>query len=99
MTAPDLQQIGREMSAARTAVPLQSRPKFDIESRDFFNAIGHAIADGDTARASALLTQWSRRREVLTTAPECAAAPPCLVRRKGENITDYINRCIDAKGK
>jgi hypothetical protein len=99
MTALDLQQIGREMSAARAAVPLRVRPKFDIESRDFFNAIGHAINSGDTARATALLAQWNRRCEWLTRAPDCAAAPPCLVRRDGENITDYINRCIDAKGK
>ena len=55
MTAPDLQQIGREMSSARMNVPLRNRPKFDIESKDFFNAIGHAIADGDTARVSGLL--------------------------------------------
>ena len=99
MTAPDLQKIGREMSAARAGVSLRNRPKFDIESRDFFNAIGHAIAAGDTTRVSALLVQWNARVEMLTRAPECASAPPCLVRRPGENITDYINRCIDAKGK
>lgn len=98
MSAPDLQEIGREMAAFRMSVPLRNRPKYDVESRDRFNAIGHALHDGDVARADALLRQWDRRAGLLAAVPDCCAAPPCLVRLPGETVREHLNRCIDAKG-
>ena len=93
MNATDLQQIGREMSAARMRVPLPNHPKFDIESKEYFNAIGGAIRAGDLDRAAALLRRWHERVEWLTHEPRCCVAPPCLIRRTGESAADYIERC------
>lgn len=97
MNALDLQKIGREMSASRMNVPLQNRRKFDIESKDFFNAIGRAIRTGHDDRAAALLRQWETRVVWLTDEPRCFSAPPCLVREIGESREDYLNRCYDAE--
>jgi len=99
MTPRELQEIGREMSVARMNVPLRNRPKFDVESREFFNALGSAVRIGDDALADTLLDRWHSRVAWLTNEPRCCAAPPCLIRRPDESAIDYINRCIDAKGE
>ena len=99
MTAADLPRIGREIAAARNAVPFQNRAKFDAESRDFFNAMYREVHGGDAARADALLAAWNDRLQLLTGEPRCHAAPPCLVRGRNESVADYIGRCINAKGK
>lgn len=99
MTAPDLQRIGREMAEGAADVPIQNRPKYDREARDVFNAIKLALEAGDFARVDRLAQYWNDRRAAFIALPVCFKAPPCLVRRTGESIRDYINRCIDRKGK
>jgi len=95
MTAQDLLQIGREMSAARMKTPLRNRRKFDIESKDFFAAISDAVRAGDHARAADLLRRWHERAAWLMNEPRCFTAPPCLVRQEGEPVRDYLNRCFE----
>jgi hypothetical protein len=92
----DLRRIGADMSAARMCVPPANRKKFDIESKDFFDAI-RAAAD-DAPRAGRLLSQWNSRVEWLTREPQCHVAPPCLVRRDEEPVEQYISRCYAAEG-
>ena len=96
MTAYDLREIGRDMSIARMNVPIQNRPKFEIESKDFFNAIGEAVRAGNDTRAAALLRRWESRVVWLTGEARCCAAPPCLVRRENESLQEYVDRCFDA---
>ena len=94
----DLRRIGADMSAARMRVPPANREKFDIESKDRFEAI-HAAADAnDAARVGRLLSQWNSRVEWLTREPKCHVAPPCLVRKDGETTEEYISRCYAAEG-
>ena len=94
----DLRQIGATMSAVRFRVPAANRKKFDIESKDWFEAI-HAAADAnDAARVGWLLSQWNSRVEWLTREPQCHVAPPCLVRRDDETAEQYISRCYAAEG-
>ncbi|MBQ9502852.1 MAG: hypothetical protein IJU70_11895 [Lentisphaeria bacterium] len=95
MTAQDLLQIGREMSAARMKTPLRNRMKFDIESKDFFAAISDAVRAGDHDRAADLLCRWHERAAWLMNEPRCFTAPPCLVRKEGEPVRDYLNRCFE----
>lgn len=97
MDALTVQKIGREMSAQRMKVPIQNRPKFDIESRDFFTAISQAAAEKNERRFAALLRQWGSRVGWLTNEPRCCSAPPCLVRHDGEATEKYLQRCYDAE--
>lgn len=92
----NLRQIGASMSAARMRVPMSNRAKFDIESKDWFEAISAAVNADDSTRAGKLIAQWNDRIWWLTNEPRCHVAPPCLVRKEDETITQYLDRCYEA---
>lgn len=94
----NLRQIGATMSAIRFRVPAANREKFDIESRDRFEAIRAAADANDAPRVGMLIAQWNSRVEWLANEPQCHVAPPCLVRRDGETAEQYISRCYAAEG-
>ena len=91
-----LEQIGREMSARRHLIPQQNRRKYDIEAKDYFNALNAAAEKGDVKRFNQLKDRWADRELMLTIIPHCYLAPPALVRRDNETPEDYLNRCYQA---
>lgn len=95
MNMDDLALIGREISAARTRIPIQNRRKFDIEAEDHFNAIRDAVRAGDDDRAAALWRRWLGRVPYLSGIARCCDAPPCLVRLEDEPAAEYLKRCME----
>lgn len=93
--AIDLRKLGATMSTERLRIPVANVPKFDVESQDYFNAIAEAVNSGNHAEAGKLLARWNRRVEWLRC-HDCHVAPPCLIRKQGEPVEQWIRRCCES---
>ena len=91
-----LKNIGAEMSAHRAVIPPKNRPKYDVEAQDYFNALNAAAESGDAEKFNKLMEKWYYRVWIITAIPHCYLAPPALIRRDGESLEDYTNRCYQA---
>ena len=91
-----MRKIGAEIVSQRMRVPVQNRSKFDVESRDTFDAIGEANLAGDDEKVKKLLDRWMVRAEWMATVPSCYLAPPLLIRKVNETTEEYLNRCYEA---
>ena len=96
MKISDVKEIGREMEIARKSVPFRNRAKFDVETKDCYQAICEAVREGNLYRAASLYEGWTLRKIWLSSDPDCHLAPPCLVRKEGETEKAYLDRCYEA---
>lgn len=94
----NLTKISEDMFNARLRVPVDNRPKFDIEVKEYYSAIESNLNAKDFVQVKYLLRTWQDRLNWLVNTPNCHLAPPCLIRLPDESLQDYFNRCCETGG-
>lgn len=93
-----LKQIGSAISAERMKIPECNRRKFDAEAEDLFREIRKTLKLQNLNRVKKLLDGWSRRLAFLSEISDCFLAPPRLLRKEGESVKEYCERCYSKGG-
>lgn len=86
------QQLQAIVSSERRKVPQCNWKNFDAETADYIDAIIEQPEQFEILTAAL----WNRIQRF--RAADLSHIPPMLLRREGEKVGEWVNRCYDAGG-
>lgn len=89
MKRADLQQI---VGAEKRSIPQCNWPNYDTETADYIDAIIEQPEQFEVLTTAL----WNRIQRF--KADDLSHIPPMLLRREGEKVGEWLNRCYNADG-